>query len=460
MSEMKNNLMEKIVSLCKRRGFVFPNSEIYGGMNALYDYGPLGALLRKNIFDLWWRKMVTEREDVFGIDGRIILHPKVWEASGHVSGFADALVEDKKTHKRYAADKLIEEQLNLSVKSNDIEAISGLIKGGKLKSPEGNELTMPKNFNLLVPAYLGTVEGEKTQVYLKGESCQNIYVNFKQVFESMHKPLPFGIAQVGRAFRNEITSSGQFLFRQKEFDQMDVQYFCRPEDSSRFYEDWKTIRWNWYLNDLGLSEKRLKWRQHADEERAFYAKDAWDITYDFEGMGFKELEGLHDRGDYDLSQHQKFSGEDLSYFDPETKRKFIPFVVESSAGFDRNFLAILFEAYREDGERVYLKLKPYLAPYQAAVFPLLANKPQLVEKAREVYEVLKKQSGLNIVWDERGNIGKRYYSQDEIGTPFCVTIDFETLENNTVTVRDRDTAKQERVGLGDLKLYLIDKIIL
>ena len=404
--------------------------------------------------------MVTEREDVFGIDGRIILHPKVWEASGHVSGFADALVEDKKTHKRYAADKLIEEQLNLSVKSNDIEAISGLIKGGKLKSPEGNELTMPKNFNLLVPAYLGTVEGEKTQVYLKGESCQNIYVNFKQVFESMHKPLPFGIAQVGRAFRNEITSSGQFLFRQKEFDQMDVQYFCRPEDSSRFYEDWKTIRWNWYLNDLGLSEKRLKWRQHADEERAFYAKDAWDITYDFEGMGFKELEGLHDRGDYDLSQHQKFSGEDLSYFDPETKRKFIPFVVESSAGFDRNFLAILFEAYREDGERVYLKLKPYLAPYQAAVFPLLANKPQLVEKAREVYEVLKKQSGLNIVWDERGNIGKRYYSQDEIGTPFCVTIDFETLENNTVTVRDRDTAKQERVGLGDLKLYLIDKIIL
>ena len=460
MSEMKNNLMEKIVSLCKRRGFVFPNSEIYGGMNALYDYGPLGALLRKNIFELWWRKMVTEREDVFGIDGRIILHPKVWEASGHVSGFADALVEDKKTHKRYAADKLIEEQLNLSVKSNDIEAISGLIKGGKLKSPEGNELTMPKNFNLLVPAYLGTVEGEKTQVYLKGESCQNIYVNFKQVFESMHKPLPFGIAQVGRAFRNEITSSGQFLFRQKEFDQMDVQYFCRPEDSSRFYEDWKTIRWNWYLNDLGLSEKRLKWRQHADEERAFYAKDAWDITYDFEGMGFKELEGLHDRGDYDLSQHQKFSGEDLSYFDPETKRKFIPFVVESSAGFDRNFLAILFEAYREDGERVYLKLKPYLAPYQAAVFPLLANKPQLVEKAREVYEVLKKQSGLNIVWDERGNIGKRYYSQDEIGTPFCVTIDFETLENNTVTVRDRDTAKQERVGLGDLKLYLIDKIIL
>ncbi|KKS07142.1 MAG: Glycine-tRNA ligase, partial [Parcubacteria group bacterium GW2011_GWB1_41_4] len=327
MSEMKNNLMEKIVSLCKRRGFVFPNSEIYGGMNALYDYGPLGALLRKNIFDLWWRKMVTEREDVFGIDGRIILHPKVWEASGHVSGFADALVEDKKTHKRYAADKLIEEQLNLSVKSNDIEAISGLIKGGKLKSPEGNELTMPKNFNLLVPAYLGTVEGEKTQVYLKGESCQNIYVNFKQVFESMHKPLPFGIAQVGRAFRNEITSSGQFLFRQKEFDQMDVQYFCRPEDSSRFYEDWKTIRWNWYLNDLGLSEKRLKWRQHADEERAFYAKDAWDITYDFEGMGFKELEGLHDRGDYDLSQHQKFSGKEMAVFDEETKEKYTPWVI-------------------------------------------------------------------------------------------------------------------------------------
>ena len=394
MNKENNNLMEKIVSLCKRRGFVFPNSEIYGGMNALYDYGPLGALLRKNIFDLWWRRMITDRDDVFGIDGRIILHPKVWEASGHVSGFADALVEDKKTHKRYAADKLIEDQLSLSVKSNDVEAINKFIQEGKLKSPEGNELTTAKNFNLLVPVYIGTVEGEKTEAYLKGESCQNIYVNFKQVLESMHKQLPFGIAQVGRAFRNEITL-GQFLFRQREFDQMDIQYFCRPEDSSKFYQEWKKIRWNWYVNDLGLSEKRLKWKQHSDAERAFYAKDAWDITYNFEGMGFKELEGLHDRGDYDLSQHQKFSGTDLSYFDSETKKRFIPFVVESSAGFDRNFLAVMFEAYTEDssgagGEtRVYLKLKPYLAPYQVAVFPLLANKPDLVKKAREVYDSLK-----------------------------------------------------------------------
>ncbi len=459
----ENNLMDKIVSLCKRRGFVFQNSEIYGGMNALYDYGPLGVQLRKNIFDLWWKRMVTDRDDVFGIDGRIILHPKVWEASGHVSGFADALVEDKKTHKRYAADKLIEDQLGLSVKSNDTETINKLIVEGKLKSPEGNDLTEARNFNLLVPAFLGTVEGEKSQVYLKGESCQNIYVNFKEVLESMHKQLPFGIAQVGRAFRNEITSSGQFLLRQREFDQMDVQYFCRPGDSRKFYQEWKQIRWSWYVDDLGLSEKHLKWRQHSDEERAFYAKDAWDVTYNFDGLGFKEIEGVHDRGDYDLSQHQKFSGVDLSYFDTETNRRFIPFVVESSAGFDRNFLAVLYEAYDDsDKERVVLHLKPYLAPYQVAVFPLLANKPDLVKKAREVYETLKQTTDyrlpLNVAWDDRGNIGKRYYSQDEIGTPYCVTVDFNTLENNSVTVRDRDTAKQVRVQVPELKDFLAKRI--
>ncbi len=450
------DLMEKIVSLCKRRGFVFPNSEIYGGMQALYDYGPLGAILRKNIFDLWWKKNITERDDVFGIDGRILLHPKVWEASGHVSGFADALVEDKKTHKRYAADKLVEDQLGQSIKSSDIDIVNKLINEGKLKSPDGNVLTLAKRFNQLMTVYLGTVEGEKMEAYLKGESCQNIYVNFKQVLESMHKQLPFGIAQVGRAFRNEITL-GHFLFRQREFDQMDIQYFCKPEDSSKYYKEWKETRWNWYVNDLGLDENKLQWKQHSDEERAFYAKDAWDVQYNFEGFGWKEIEGLHDRGDYDLTQHQKFSGVDLSYFDQQENRKYIPYVVESSAGFDRNFLALLFDAYREEPTgkegkiRVYLKIKPSLAPYQAAVFPLLANKPELTEKARGIYKNLKES--MNVVWDDRGNIGKRYFAQDEIGTPWCVTVDFDTLKDNAVTVRDRDTAKQERISVNKLSVY-------
>ncbi len=463
----KSDLIDKIVSLSKRRGFVFPNSEIYGGMNALYDYGPLGAELRKNLFNLWWQRMVTDRDDVYGIDGRIIMHPKVWEASGHVSGFADALVEDKVTHKRYAADKLVEDLLGRTVKSSDIEAINKLIESGELKSPDGNALAPAKRFNQLVQAYLGNIEGEKTEVYLKGESCQNIYVDYKQVVESMHPRLPFGIAQVGRAFRNEIVSSGQFLLRQREFDQMDVQYFCRPEDSTRYYKEWKEIRWNWYVNDLGIAQENLKWRQHSDQERAFYAKDAWDITYNFAGLGFKEIEGLHDRGDYDLTQHQKFSGTDLSYLDAQTKERFIPHIVESSAGFDRNFLAILFEAYQEDGDpangasRIYLKFKPALAPYKAAVFPLLANKEQLVTKARDVYRDLKQQTGLAIAWDERGNIGKRYYAQDEIGTPWCITIDFDTLGESedkklkdTVTVRNRDTAKQERIVIKDLAEFL------
>jgi len=455
VSLSKQDVFEKVVSLCKRRGFVFQNSEIYGGMSAIYDYGPLGAELRKNIYDLWWRRMITEREDVVGIDGRIIMHPKVWEASGHVTGFAEALVEDKVTHKRYSGNKLAEDQLGLTIKDTDIESIDNLVREGKLRSPDGNPLTTAKKFNLLMPVGIGTVEGEKSIAYLKGESCQNIYLNFKPILESMHKSIPFGIAQIGRAFRNEITL-GQFLFRQREFDQMDVQYFCHPKDSSKYYEEWKAIRWNWYIKDLGILEKNLKWKRHSDQERAFYAKDAWDITYNFSGMGWKEIEGLHDRGDYDLSQHQKFSGTDLTYFDQETKERYLPYIVESSAGLDRNFLALLFEAYFEDGERVVLKLKPNLAPYKIAVFPLVRNKEEITKKAREVFDGLRLK--FHAAWDDRGNIGKRYYSQDEIGTPYCATIDYQTLEDGTVTIRDRDTALQERVKISEIEDFLKSKI--
>jgi len=454
---MVETLLSKIVSLTKRRGFIFQNSEIYGGMNAIYDYGPLGAQLRKNVYDLWWKKMVTERNEVYGLDGRIIMHPRVWEASGHVNGFADALVEDKITHKRYAADKLIEDQLGISVKSDDIDTINKYIQEGKIKSPDGNPITESKRFNLLMPAFIGTVEGDKQQVYLKGESCQNIYVDYKQVVESMHPKLPFGIAQIGRAFRNEITL-GMFIFRTREFDQADVQYFVHPNDATKYYEQWKSIRWNFIVNNLGINPDRMRWYQHSASERAFYARDAWDIQYNFEGMGYKELEGLHDRSDYDLKQHQQFSGVDLNFTDPITGEKLIPYIVESSGGLDRTILTILFDAYYEDtvNNRVVLKIKPNLAPYNVAVFPLVKNNPEIVKKARTLLAELKSQ--FLCIYDERGNIGKRYYSQDEIGTPFCITIDYQTLEDSSVTVRDRDSMEQIRIGLTELNSYLTEKL--
>ncbi len=454
---MAETLLSKIVSLTKRRGFIFQNSEIYGGMNAIYDYGPLGAQLRKNIYDLWWKKMVTQRNDVYGLDGRIIMHPRVWEASGHINGFADALVEDKITHKRYAADKLIEDQLGISIKSDDIETINKFISEGKVKSPDGNSITESKRFNLLMPAFIGTVEGDKQQVYLKGESCQNIYVDYKQVVESMHPKLPFGIAQIGRAFRNEITL-GMFIFRTREFDQADIQYFVHPNDASRYYDEWKTIRWNFIVNDLGINPQRMRWYQHSDSERAFYARDAWDIQYNFEGMGFKELEGLHDRSDYDLKQHQLFSGVDLTYTDPITNEKIMPYIVESSGGLDRAILTILFDAYFEDtvNNRVVLKIKPNLAPYNIAVFPLVRNNPEIVDQARTLAAELRTQ--FLCTYDERGNIGKRYYSQDEIGTPYCITVDYQTLEDDSVTVRDRDSMVQNRIGLTELNSYLTEKL--
>jgi glycyl-tRNA synthetase len=448
--------LDTIVSLTKRRGFVFPSSEIYGGFAATYDFGPLGFLLKKNIEKTWRHWNVEMRDDMVEIEGAIFLHPKVWEASGHIGGFADLLVEDLKTHKRYRADHLIEEaKIADNAGSLTAEEVDDIIQKNSLKSPEGNPLSKAKRFNLLVKTHLGPVEDETTVAYLKGESCQNIYVDYKAVQETMRLKLPFGIAQIGKAFRNEITVKS-FMFRTREFEQMDIQYFCRPEDADRYYEEWKKNRYDFYTKYMGFSPDNVRWRQHDPDERAFYAKDAWDVEFKFGEMGFKEIEGVHHRGSYDLDQHSKYSGEDLTYFDQETEKRFNPFIIECSGGFNRLFLATLFEFYREEGEgddkRVYLKFPPKLAPFKAAVFPLLKNKPELVARAREVYDALRQD--FTVAWDDRGNIGKRYYSQDEIGTPYCITVDFDTLENSTVTVRDRDTAKQERVAIAELQSFI------
>ena len=446
------DLMQKIISLCKRRGFVFPNSEIYGGIAGFYDYGPLGVELKNNIKREWWREMVQSRESVVGIDGAIITHPKVWEASGHVEGFTDPLAECKKCHKRFRADHLIEE---LEVKETGavgeelIEKLSKALKG--VKCPNcGGELTEPRRFNLLLEAGLGVVEQEKRKVFLRGEACQNIYLNYENVLNSTRVKIPFGIAQIGKAFRNEITPKN-FLHRQREFEQWDLQWFCKPEEMKKWYDFWKKERMKWYKGLVNHKDK-VRFRQHEKDELAHYAKVAFDIEFETP-FGWKEWEGIHWRGDWDLSRHGEFSGNDFTYKDPETGEEFLPHIVETSGGVDRTFLFLLSDAYFEEGagkdKRVVLKLRSDLASIKVAVFPLLANKPKLVRKAREVYEMLKIE--FPTTWDDRGNIGKRYFAQDEIGTPWCVTVDFESLENDGLTIRDRDSTRQIRVRTPEVK---------
>lgn len=453
-------LMDKIISLSKRRGFIFPSSEIYGGFAATYDFGPLGTLLKKNIEYAWRYWNVTSRTDMVEIEGAIFMHPKVWEASGHVGGFADLLVEDLVTHKRYRADHLIEEN---KVMDNagylKPEEVDDVIKKHNLKSPDGNPLSSAKRFNLLVKTHLGATEDSKSLVYLKGESCQNIYLDWKATQEATRRKLPFGIAQIGKAFRNEITVKN-YIFRTREFEQMDVQYFVKPEDAPKYYQEWKENRMKFYTDYMGISQDRVRWRQHEKDEKAFYATDAWDVEYDFKGLGFKEIEGVHDRGSYDLDQHSKFSGQDLSYFDPETNQKFNPYIVECSAGFNRIFLACMFEFYKEeevDGEvRNVLAFPVKLAPYKIAFLPL-SKKEELVKPLTEVYKKFR-QKGIVCDYDETGSIGKRYRRQDEVGTPYCVTWDFETTNDQAVTVRDRDTMTQERIKIADLEKYFEEKL--
>ena len=432
----EESIMEKIVSLAKRRGFIYQGSEIYGGLAGIWDYGPLGVELRHNIKQYFWEKFISDREDVYGIGAAILMPERVWEASGHTgAGFTDPLVECKICHERVRADQP--------------EAIIG----HESKHKEKIEWSDPTKFNLLVDTKLGASEKTAMKVYLRGEITQGVHVNFKNVLDSMHPKIPFGIGQIGKAFRNEITPR-DFLFRQREFEQMELQYYIRPneEEGRKQFEYWKQFALDWYLG-LGFKKENLRFRQHALDERAHYAKDAWDIEYNTPFAGWKEAWGIHNRSDWDLSRHSKYSGVDLSYYDEGTKERFIPWDIECSGGVDRAVLFVLMEAYTEDemgGEkRVYLKLLPKLAPVKFAVFPLLKNKPELVSKARGVYVALKKEFDA-VVFDDNGNIGKRYRRQDEIGTPFCVTIDFDTLADDTVTVRDRDTGKQERVPVSEL----------
>ncbi len=462
MGEMedKSDLMEKIVSLCKRRGFVYQGSEIYGGMAGLYDFGPYGVELLRNIKESWWKANVRMRENYVGLDSAMFKDPRVWEASGHTGGFSDPLAECKECNTRIRVDK---ELGKIGVTADEKMSEAEL---NALFDEHRKEIACPKcgkhnfspvrAFNLLVKSNLGDFTGKgENPVYLPGEACQGIYLNFKNVVDTTRVRIPFGIAQIGKAFRNEI-SPRNFLFRTRELEQADTQYFVRPNENKEAYEAIKKDRWNWYLS-LGIKEENLRWKQH--ENLVFYAKDAWDIEYKFPTLGFDEVEGIHDRTDYDLSQHTKYSGVDLSYTDPHSGEKYIPWILETSMGVGRAFLAVMSEAYSEDtlgGEsRTVLRLAPHLAPVKAAVFPLLKNKPELVERARAIYTDLKKDLGGAVEFDDNGNVGKRYRRQDEIGTPWCITVDFDTLGENpelkdTVTLRDRDAGEQVRIPVADL----------
>lgn len=574
--------MEKIVALAKRRGFVYPTSEIYGGLSNSYDYGPMGAELIRNIRNLWWKEFIHKRVDMVGLDSQIILHPETWVASGHVGAFSDPLVEDVKTHKRYRADHLIEvyydaineayrkisdaveynsnvdifnrEQFSehvlrattldgqryennilkkgfdhiwinllfksyheltpdntyfeaayrvifdelkfhyenkdgssdywrtilkhidrevdfeekayvvllyfivrcLSVENMSIDDMADFIKLGQLVSPDGNALTPPKAFNLLFETEIGSVSGEKSKVYLRGETAQGIFTNFKQVVDSTRVQLPFGIGQIGKSFRNEITT-GQFIFRTLEFEQAEIEYFFDPETDNweKLLSDWKECMKSFIEDVIGIKAENLRWRRHTDKERSHYSTDTYDLDYNFP-FGWKELWGVAYRTNYDLNQHAKHANVSLDYTDSQTGRKFTPHVIEPAVGINRIFLMCLADAYHEEGDRVVLKLSPKLAPYVACVSPLLANKEELKSKAQSIFGEL--ANDFRVAWDARGNIGKRYAAQDEIGTPFCITIDFETLENNTVTVRDRDTGEQERVEASTLKDFLLQKL--
>jgi len=446
------DLTEKIVSLCKRRGFVIPGSEIYGGLANSWDFGPLGVELKNNIKNLWWQRFVHRKDDIVGLDSAIIMNPSVWEASGHLREFSDPLVECKKCHFRFRIDKIpgarFERKGDASFFNVDM-SVARCPNCGVGGTPEN--FTLPELFNLMFKTNLGPTKGN--EVYLRPETAQGMFVDFKNILDSNRLTLPFGVAQIGKAFRNEITT-GNFIFRLREFEMMEIEYFIKEKDWKKYFEYWQKEILDW-IKEIGINIKNIHEIEIPEGERAHYSKRTVDFDYDFP-FGREELYGLAYRTDFDLKNHEKFSGKNLKYKDPETNEEFWPHVIEPTWGLERSVLAILCESYFEDRERVVLRLNPKLAPYKAAVFPLLANKPELVKLAREIYENLRKE--LFVAWDDRGNIGKRYYSQDEIGTPFCITVDFESLENGDVTIRDRDTMKQERVKIKDLAQIINKKI--
>jgi glycyl-tRNA synthetase len=492
--------MDKLVSLCKRRGIIFPSSEIYGGINGFWDYGPLGVELKRNIKDAWWADIVRGRDDMVGLDCSIIMNPRVWEASGHVGGFSDPLVDCKATKERYRADQLFV-FVYVFPKTNEkgefteawlagVGATAGDAAEGPAKkaaklakrfgtpeappqvfpyldlpqedrekvigpsTDERNTLTEPRSFNLMFKTFVGALESDANVAYLRPETAQGIFANFKNVVDTGRVKLPFGIAQIGKSFRNEINPRN-FTFRSREFEQMEIEFFCRPEEAKDWYTYWRKERFDWYVRH-GLQSNRLSLRDHDPEELAFYSQATADIEYEFP-FGVSELEGIAHRGDYDLNQHQKFSGKDLSYFDEETKQRFVPHVVEPSAGADRATLAFLCEAYTEDqvgGEsRTVLKFHPRLAPVKAAIFPLV-KKDGMPERAQAIYNDLKRH--LQVFYDEKGAIGRRYRRQDEAGTPYCLTIDGQTAEDGTVTIRDRDSCKQTRIPAAGIRQALTD----
>jgi len=432
------DLMDKIVALAKRRGFIFQSSEIYGGLNGVWDYGPLGAELKRNIKNAWWQAVVHFRDDVVGLDAAILMHPRTWEASGHTANFADMMVDCKNTKcsKRLRADQL---------------------KDGKCPNCGGKEFTDERGFNLMLKTSLGAMEDSSSVVYLRPETAQGIFVNFANVMDSNHRKLPFGIAQIGKAFRNEITP-GNFTFRTREFEQMEIEYFCRPEAALEKYQEWIHARFGWYIN-LGMKIENLRLRVHGQEELAHYAAGCTDMEYNFP-FGWSELEGIANRGDYDLKQHAKFSGKDLRYRDPVTNEKFFPHVIEPSGGCDRAALAFLVDAYHEetvnDTLRVVMKFHPQLAPVKVAVLPLLKKNKGIVSLAQKIKSELQKD--MVCVYDDTAAIGKLYRRQDEVGTVFCVTVDVQSLEDKQVTVRFRDTMRQERVALERLSGYLKEKL--
>ena len=458
ISEKSSDIMEKIVSLAKRKGFIFQSSEIYGGINSIYDFGPLGVELKNNVKKEWWKAMVQFRNDVVGLDSGILMHPKIWEASGHLEGFTDPLVDCKSCKKRFRADHLLEGK---GIKP-DFRQVD--FSKHKIKCPEcDGELTDVRDFNLMFKTFMGAVEDEASEIFLRPETAQGIYVNFENVLNSTRQKIPFGIAQIGKAFRNEITP-GNFIFRTREFEQMEMQFFVHPKEADKWFDYWEKQRIDWYFK-MGLDKKKLKSRKHKKDELPHYAKAGIDFEYQFPFQD-QELEGLHNRGDFDLKRHQEYSGKDLQVLDENTKKKYLPYIIETSGGVDRSVLAFLIDAYSEvKGGRtkttestkemeVVLKLHKSLAPVKVAVFPLV-KKEKLEMLAQEIFADLK--TVYQCQYDVTGAVGRRYRRQDEIGTPYCVTVDFDSLEDKKVTVRDRDTMEQERVSIEELRDYLKEK---
>jgi len=455
---MQNNLMEKVVALCKRRGFIFPGSEIYGGLANTWDYGPYGVALKNNVKNYWWQTFVTGRSDMVGLDSAILLNPKVWEASGHLQSFTDPLMDCKKCKERVRGDKLIEEKLGVEAAAGkSLKEISEIIKKNKIACPKcgSMEFTEARSFNLMFKTHQGVIENATELIYLRPETAQGIFINFKNVIQTCRKRIPFGIAQIGKAFRNEITP-GNFTYRTREFEQMEIEYFMEADDKKtvkKTFDEWKKEVFDWFLN-LGIKKENLRFREHDQKELSHYSSMTVDVEYKFP-FGWGELMGLADRGQFDLTQHETYSKENLKYLDPMTNKQYLPHVIEPSFGVERTILTVLLDAYDEDKvnneDRVVMRFSPKVAPVTAAILPLM-KKPELTKVAEKIYNDLKKK--FKVEYDDSGAIGKRYRRQDEIGTPFAITVDYDTLTDKAVTLRDRDTTKQKRVKIDEIDSLL------